>query len=125
MALNNQFGGRVTFEFADTRIPPCDADIKLDPTNMEYESKTNQDGSPAYIGKPKQFGADISLRHHKGVDWNKLIRKEGNCTIAEEENGRTHLFTKCRLVGKAEVNVTSGEVTGLRVEGPRYQRLDK
>src|SRR4051794_28625893 len=106
MANNGQFGGRVTFEFAGRRIPPCDGDIKLDPTNMEYESRTNQDGSPAYIGKPKQFGADISLRHHKDVNWNTLIRQIGNCTIVEEENGRSHLFTGCRLIGKAEVNVS-------------------
>lgn len=120
---DNEFGGRITFDFAGLRLPPTDADIVLDVTNITTELKANQDGSTAYMSKVKVVGADIKLRNIPGVDWNVIMRKQGNATISETENGRTHLFTGTKLVGTPKENLSTGEVDGLRLEGGAYQRV--
>lgn len=124
MAVDGQFGGRITFEFDGLRIPPCDGDITLDPSTREVDARANQDGSAAYSMKPKLPNAKIKLRHANGIDWAALMLRSGNVTIKEEDNGRTHLFTKTRLTGKPDINLTTGEVDGLQVEGGKYTRLE-
>ena len=123
MAIDGQFGGRITFEFNGTKIPPCDGDITLDPSTVDVAATANQDGSAAYHLKPVLVGAEIKLRHANGIDWNGLMFQTGNCTITEEDNGRTHLFTKTRLTGKPRVNTATGEVDGLKIEGGQYTRV--
>jgi hypothetical protein len=125
MAIDGQFGGRVTFQFAGQYIPPADGDIVLDVAKREVDAKSNQDESTAYMMKPKPVAAKIKLRHITGVDWDAIMLQIGNCTIVEENNGRTHLFTNTRLTGKPEVNVSTGEVDGLSVTGGVYTRLDQ
>jgi hypothetical protein len=119
--VSGQFGGRISFQFGPTVIPPADGEIVLDPSLYEVSSKTNQDGTASYELKPKQPGADIKLRNVGDVDWQAILLQTGNVTITEETNGRTHLFTGTRLVGSAKVNLSTGEVDGLRVEGGAYQ----
>lgn len=125
MAIDGQFGGRITFEFAGTPIPPTDAEIKLDPSLVEVKGEANQDGSAAYAMKPKLVAADFSLRHANGIDWNAMMFQIGNLTITEENNGRTHLFTKTRLTGKPDINLSTGAVSGLKAEGGTYTRIEK
>ena len=122
--MDGQFGGRITFDFAGKPLPPCDGDIVIDPSLVEVTGMANQDGSDAYHLKPKQAGAKIKLRHKDGIDWNALMFQVGNCTIREENNGRTHLFTKTRLCGKPEVNTATGEVDGLEVRGGIYNKIE-
>lgn len=123
MAVDGQFGGRITFEFAGVKIPPCDGDIVLDPSTREIDARANQDGSTAYQMKVKPVGAKVKLRHAAGIDWDALLLQIGNCTIVEEDNGRTHLYTGTRLTGKPEVNVSTGEVDGLMIQGGKYLRV--
>ena len=123
MAIDGQFGGRITFEFAGLRIPPCEGDIIIDPSVTEVSGMANQDGSDAYHQKPKQVGAKVKLRNANGIDWSKIMFLVGNCTITEEDNGRTHLFSRTRLVGKPEVNTATGEVDGLEVRGGVYTQI--
>lgn len=123
MGIDGQFGGRVTFEFAGNRIAAAEGDIVLDPSLVEVKAEANQDGSGCYHLKPKLVGAKFKLRHQNGLDWNALMFLKGNCTITEENNDRTHLFTGTRLTGKPEVNVSTGEVDGLMIEGGSYQRV--
>ena len=125
MAIDGQFGGRITFEFVGKRIPPCDGDIILDPALREVDPKANQDGSAAYMMKPTLASAKIKLRNANGIDWDAIMLQIGNCTIVEEDNGRTHLFTATRLTGKPDINLTSGEVDGLSITGGTYTKLDQ
>lgn len=125
MAIDGQFGGRITFEFpVGTKIPAADGDIILDPSMVEVDGLANQDGSAAYKLKPKLVSAKIKLRHVNGIDWNTIMFTIGNCTITEVNNGRTHMFTGTRLVGKPDVNLSTGEVDGLSVQGGQYTRVD-
>lgn len=118
----NSFGGLVTIEVDGERWSPTDADIMIDPSNIEVAGAANQDGSAAFTSKPKLFGAEITFRNPCGGKWNDRMRKcKVNVTIVEEDQGRTHLFTAARIVGSPKLNVSNGEVTGLSVAGAQYQ----
>lgn len=116
-----QFGGRVTFKFGTQFIVIAEAEVKIDPATFDVSARPNQDGTAAYEMKPVLVGADVEFRNVGDVDWNAILLQIGNVTIVEETNGRTHLFTGTRLVGKPQVNVSTGIVSGLRVEGGQYQ----
>lgn len=119
--VQGQFGGRVTFTFGQNAFTLAEAEVKLSPAVVEYSAKANQDGSAAYEGKPSLVGAEFDFRNVGDVDWSALMFQTGDVTIAELDNGRTHLFTSTRFVGKPEVNVSTGDVKGLKIEGGKYQ----
>ncbi len=121
--VQGQFGGLVTFQFGSLTIPPAEGAFILEPSLYEVSAKTNQDGTAAYELKPKQAGCEIKLRNVGDVDWNAIMLQIGNVTIKEQTNGRTHLFTNTRLTGAAKVNISTGEVDGLKVEGGTYQMI--
>lgn len=121
----NSFGGRVSITVDGARMTPSDADITIDPSNIEVEAKANQDGSPCYTSKPKLYTAEIKFRNGCGITWDEKLRKCSiNVTIAEEDNNRTHIFTGARFVGKPTVNISTGEVDGVSIAGPQYQPLN-
>lgn len=122
----DQFGGRIYIEIGDKRFSPTEADIELMPTNTEVEHEANQDGTPCYKVKPRLYEADIKLRQPCGIVWDDQLKVcKVNATIVEETNGRTHLFTGARVVGRPTQNITSGEVTGLKIAGPQYQVVSR
>jgi hypothetical protein len=123
MSVDGQFGGRITFEFAGGKIKTT-GEITLHPTLRKIEAKANGDGSPAYYVTPKLPAAKIKLRHQDGVDYDALLMQKGDCTIVEEDNGRTHMFTGTRMTGEPDVDLANGEVDGLMIEGGQYTRLD-
>lgn len=116
------FGGRIIFNFGGTAIPPVEGSIELDPTAVESEAQANQDGSIAYMVKPKVPGAELRLRDAARYDWQALLMRTGDVTIDETDNNVTHFFTGARLVGNPKINRSTGEVTGLRVAGGQYKR---
>ena len=121
----NSFGGRISISIDGDRFAPTDSDIVLDSSNIEVTGMANQDGSAAYTAKPKLFGADITFRNACGIVWNERMRKcKVDVTIVEEDNARTHIFTAARIVGSPKLNLSSGVIEGLRIEGPRYQMLN-
>jgi hypothetical protein len=121
--VNGQFGGRITFNFGGQYIPPSEGEFVIDPALYEVEAKANQDGSMARIMKPKLPGIEIKLRNAAGIDWQAIMLTIGNATVTEQDNGRIHLFTGGMLTGTPKINLVTGEVDGLRVEGGSYQKV--
>jgi hypothetical protein len=120
----NQFGGRIAIEIGDDRFSPTEADIEIMPTNVEVEHEANQDGSACFKVKPRLYEADIKLRNGCGIKWDERMRVcKVNATIVEIDNARTHLFTGARIVGRPSVNLSTGEVTGLKIAGSQYQAI--
>ncbi len=120
----DSFGGRISITVDGERMTPSEADITLDPTNISVEAKANQDGSGCYMAKPKLYGAEIKFRNGCGIAWDEKLRMcKVNVTIVEEDNNRTHIFTAARFTGEPKLNLSTGEIDGLKIEGPRYQRL--
>jgi hypothetical protein len=121
----DSFGGRISISVDGAAMTPSDADITLDPTNIVVDGKANQDGSACYTSKPKLFAAEIKFRNGCGIIWNNLLRKCSiNATIVEEDNNRTHIFTGARFTGEPKLNMSTGEIDGVKIEGSQYQMLN-
>jgi hypothetical protein len=119
--IQGSFGGRVTIAFGSLKLVATEAAIKLDPATAEVSAKANQDGSAAYESKPELVGAEMTLRNVGDINWSLLNQQYGNVTIVEQTNGRTHLFTGTRFIGKPSVDISTGDVSGLRIAGGTYQ----
>lgn len=121
-ACDTNFGGRITVNIGGVQYTPTDADIKIKPTNSEVDAEMNSDGSMSTRTKLMPFEADITFRNNSGIVWQSAMQQcSVNATIQEEDNGRLHLFTSARLVGRPEYNTATGEVTGVTIKGPNYQ----
>lgn len=119
------FGGRVSVTISGTRYTPSDADITIDPTNRTIEAKANQDGSACYMAKPKLYAADIKFRNGCGINWDSnMLSCKIDVTISEDDNNRTHIFTGARFTGEPKLNLSTGEIDGLKIEGSQYQFLN-
>jgi hypothetical protein len=85
----------------------------------------NADGSACYTAKPKLYGVEVNFRSGCGIKWDDKLRKcKIDATIVEEDNARTHIFTGARFTGEPKTNLSTGEVTGVKIEGPQYQLLN-
>lgn len=122
----NSFGGRIVIEIDGVRYPPTEADVSIDPTNMEVEAMPNQDGSMARLVHVRLYGAEFTLRNSCGIVWDAAMAKcKVNVSIVEETTQRQHLFTGATIVGRPKLNLSNGEVSGLSIAGPAYKRIDR
>jgi hypothetical protein len=121
--VDGLFGGRITFDFNGQKIPVCEGTFEIDPAPIEVTGEANYDGTAAYKSKPKLAMCEMTLRTIAAVNWQAIMFQTGNVTIVEEDNGRTHLFTGTRLTGSPKVDLTTGDVKGLKVEGGQYQKV--
>lgn len=120
----NQFGGRISFNIGGVQYSPSEADITIKPTTSEVDAEMNQDGTVAYKVKLMPAEADVKFRNNSGIVWTAVMQQcSVDCTISEEDNGRLHLFTGARLTGRPEINLSTGEVTGVVIKGPSYQEV--
>lgn len=124
----NSFGGRIQIKIGDKRFAPTEADIEIEPTSRSVKGMANQDGSACYTVKPKLYGAKIKLRNPCGIVWDDyMLMCKVDCSIIEEDTGRTHLFTGARITtddAGPKINLSNGEVDGLQIEGDKYQKRE-
>lgn len=121
----DSFGGRISITVDGERMTPTDGDFTLDASNVEVTGGANQDGSAFYTSKPKLYGVEVNFRSGCGIRWDEKLRKcKIDATITEEDNSRTHIFTGARFTGTPKVNLSNGEVTGVKIEGPQYQLIN-
>lgn len=121
----NSFGGKVTATINGVRYTPTEADVTIMPANRSVSSQANQDGSASYTAKPRLPSADIKFRNNCGIAWSDLLLKcSVDVSIVEEDNARTHIFSGARVTGDPDINISTGEVTGLKIEGPTYRFLN-
>ncbi len=121
--VQGQFGGIVSITFGTLSLTLDESAVKLSPALAEVTAQANQDGTAAYIVKPELVGAEVSFRNVADVNWSTMNMQYGNVTIKEVSNGRTHLFTNTRCIGKPDVDVSTGAVTGLKFAGGTYAYL--
>lgn len=100
--------------------------FQLDPTNVVSKDMTNMDGSICRQFTPNAYGADLkSLQDNDrpGIDWNALIRGPAQAIVLVEElTGVTHNFGQAYIIGQPSIDRESGEVTGLQIRSPTYNK---
>lgn len=121
-SCDNQFGGRITLNIGGVQYAPSEADVTVKPTNTEVDAEMNQDGSLAFKVKLVPAEIDVKFRNNSGINWQANMQTcSVNATVQEEDNGRQWLMTGGRMTGRPEINLSTGEVSGIILKGPTMQ----
>ncbi len=127
-------GGRVS-TVINGRAYKARAAIKLQPSNMTVEVASNQDGSNYRTVTPKPRKAEITFDRFVDLDgfplrWSDNIMMETNMSVTFVEQdidgrdtGRTHLLTNACFTGEPDVDLATGEVTGLAIAADNYKTI--
>lgn len=119
-------GGRFTLEINGRTFTGRGA-AKINPSTVALENGANQDGSGYSTIKPKLASLDLSFDRGRSaaVKWDAaFMLARVNVTFVESDVGVTHLFTNGRWSGEgAEIDSSTGEVTGIKIETDSYQAV--
>lgn len=123
-ACDTQFGGRISFTIGGQRYTASDGDVKISVTNKDVSAEMNSDGSICRKIKLKPYKMEVTFRENSGIVWQDAMNQCSiDVTAVEEDNGRTHLMTGATFTGSPDYNSSTGEVTGVAIEGASYQRV--
>lgn len=118
------FGGIITVRLSTGATLPLRGTLNINPARMSAEAQTNDDGSIDRVGTNEPATAEISFAD-RGLDYDALMRsKRFNITFIEDFAGVTHYFTDAFMTGKPQLNRKTGEVTGLTVNAPKYNKVN-
>jgi hypothetical protein len=119
-------GGRVSITIGGVTYAPREASVKVSPSRVSMENGANGDGSGYSTVKSKLASADITFDRGKpsAIQWtDAMILSSINVTIVEIDTGVTHLFTGARWSGEPELDLSTGEVSGLKIETDVYTQI--
>jgi hypothetical protein len=112
------FGGRIEVKIG-TKLYKARGDITIMPTAFETTAESNQDGSVYATRKNMPHEAEMTFTLDNGERW-ELTQQSGLNVTIQEESGRTHQFTDAIITGRPSVNLSSGEVSGLKISSALY-----
>lgn len=99
--------------------------VTVKPGNVETEAGANQDGSMHLSHKPVLPEMEIKFSDKPGLVPEDLHQGCIDVTAVMPDLDRTYLFTQAALVGRPEINMENGELTGLKVCSSQAQTLHK
>lgn len=122
-------GGRVSTVIAGV-VYSARGEISLNPSSITVDVGTNWDGTNFRTAKPKAITAELTF--DKFVDltgavlkWDDSLMLQTNLavTFTETDTGLQHLISNACFVGEPTVNLSTGEVTGLKIAGDTYKAV--
>lgn len=118
------FGGEMRLTFNGV---PLVLRSKFDhePVGVEIDGGANQDGSTFRTAKPTGYMAEPLFEDTlpPGASWDGIVRGGPyNITLVEDFTGVLHTWTGAKFEGKAKVDRHNGEVSGLKLRAPAYNR---
>lgn len=117
------FGGRLFTNFDGTPLTPFEGQFTLRPSRYSSEAVANGDGSTAFVYTPKVPRLEMRFRNVGNVAWSTILERVGNFQAVEELTGTSHLFTAARMTGEPQIDFSTGEVSGLAIEGGTYKEV--
>jgi Phage tail tube protein len=119
---DSQFGGRVAFTIGGQKFKAADADVRIEVSNITVDAEMNSDGTLCRKVKLKPYKMEVTFRQNSSVVWqSNMMACSVDATAVEEDNGRTHLMTGAIFTGTPSYNLSTGELTGVTLEGGSYQ----
>lgn len=116
-------GGEVYIIVGDRRFEGM-GDAKIQPRRREMTAGASSGGRLYGTEKAQPARAEISFVNHANADPLDVfdLRAHVDVTFVEKSRGIRHLFTKSLIEGTPEINLATGEVTGLRIATDQYSR---
>lgn len=115
----SDFGGKLRFTIDGRTLIPRGT-VKVDESDIEVDSGTNQDGTVWFSMKPDAYGAQVTLEiDDASYSVSQLMRWRGTAVYVEEDTGVTYTFARAGFTGKPEVDRANGEISGLTLRAAR------
>jgi hypothetical protein len=115
-------GGRVTLT-RDGVTHSTRGKLTIAPSKTSRENGVNNDGTGYSMIKPRLPSATCTFDRGKDIDWDTIVLDEWDITLIEDDVGTTHLFTGAAFSGEPEIDLETGEVSGLKIESDKYQTI--
>lgn len=117
-------GGFVYLTIDGVQYSPV-GEVEIEPTNVEVESLTNQDGTISRSVKPKPYKIMVTIRDRKGLDINTIMLAERVDVSARERHmQRTVFLTGGFATGTVKRNTQNGEISGIEICGDTMRIVD-
>lgn len=104
--------------------------ITLDPSNIEVSVESNSDGSNYRTVKAKPRMASITFdrfvdQNGRPMRWDEgiMLRQNIPFTFIEQDTNVTHLLTNGCFTGKPEMDLSTGEVSGVGIAADKYETI--
>lgn len=118
---NQKFGGEMIVTLGDGRRVKMRGEFEVDPTNYTKKTEKNLDRTFAQVIELRTFKTSFSIELPKDVTAADLLGYEGNLTVEEAMNGRTHLWTDGTFTGEPKTDQLTGKTSGLAFEAVQYR----
>lgn len=117
-------GGEIYITVGD-RVFEAIGDVEIDPTRVEREANATANGRFYAIARAVPQMARITFANFCGDSdpmqmWD--IACDMDITIVEKTRGIRHLFTRASVVGKPTQNLSTGQVSGMKIATDQYSR---
>lgn len=117
-------GGEVYITWGDKRYEAI-GDVNILPARISREANATQGGRMYGVETPQLARVRLSaLANHCDADPMELFgaRCKADITVVEKSRGFRHLFTESLCVGEPDINLVTGEVTGMEFASDSYSR---
>lgn len=117
-------GGMVYITVGSLRFEGM-GEAKIDPRTVERTAEASAGGRLVVTERAKPAMAEVSFVNHCDADPVDLfdLRCHVDVTVVELSRGFRHLFTSASVVGTPQINLATGEVSGLRIAAIQYNRV--
>ena len=115
-------GGRVSITM-NGRTITSRGGIRIMPDNVETSEQANDDGSFSIQSRSAVPSAEFTLIDKCDLDLDELKRCGANITFDLIDMRRKWLFTNSRVVGRANINTDTGEISGLKAVCRQPRRI--
>jgi hypothetical protein len=123
-------GGRVSTVINGVQFSSRNANIKLDPSNMNVSVASNGDGTNYRTVEATPRTAEISfdrLVDYNGtpLKWDESVMRMVNMsvTFVEQDTNITHLLTNACFTGKPSLDMGTGEISGVGIAADTYETI--
>jgi len=122
-------GGRVSIVI-DGLVYSARGEIKFNPSNISTDVGTNQDGTIYKTVRPQPVTAECTFdrfvdANGRPLKWNGNLMLLNNiaATFTEQDTNVQQLLTNATFVGEPQIDLATGEVSGLRIVGEKYEEV--
>ncbi|EDQ33950.1 hypothetical protein HPDFL43_05835 [Hoeflea phototrophica DFL-43] len=115
------FGGQIRLRLSNGTSLSLRGTMTLKTTGRVVEAIRNQDGSIDRVSTLAPYGWEITCKDD-GQDFEALLKADRfDATFIEDDNGKSHYYTRAFFVGDTSINRMNGEVSGLGGAAETYK----
>lgn len=116
MCCDDIVGGLIFVTVGSLRFEGM-GEAKIRPETIERSAEASAGGRLVVTEKAVPAEAELSFVNH--CDSNPIDLYRARChvdvAVVEQSRGIRHLFSRATIIGRPEVNLATGEVSGLRI----------